>query len=596
MHLIGTSTPAEVRAKFVFAIMGFIEINIKKFIAFAAVAAFIVVPVLQTRAAARISAFEATPGGLGVITGYVRDQGGNPIADATVAIFRAGTSKLLKQVSSAANGRFIAKLIPGKYSVLAVAQGFNPVTLPNVEVGQASQLEYGFKLEKAGSGNTLPEKRLDRNNPKWSVRSSAISRSIYQNNGNAEAVVEETAAEPEPTDRKSNRDTQSVAATYYSSSERGSFQGFNFATLIPLKENADVMIAAQTGTGSGAPQRIDTELRFKPVEDHSIRVRSSVGKVGSITLGENTKQLGQISIQATDEWQVGDRFVVVYGFNFSRFIGGGSDQSLSPRLGLQFDLDAKTRFRAAYTTQNEVRSWSRAIELENVQIAFREPVSIDDVAFENGKALMNRSSRMEFGIERVLDNNSTIEANVFSDAVFGKGVSFIATPFDSSDGAFTKLAANQEGSARGVRFVYSRRLGSLLNASAGYSFGQGQRVSQDAFSEPDELFVNSFFQSLFGQLEADLKTGTNIKTIFRLSPEATVFAIDPFQGRLTIYDPGLSVFVTQNIPTPGLPFQAQAIVDARNLLDTRNGIFGEDGSFRLNSGGKSIRGGILVRF
>ena len=101
---------------------------------------------------------------------------------------------------------------------------------------------------------------------------------------------------------------------------------------------------------------------------------------------------------------------------------------------------------------------------------------------------------------------------------------------------------------------------------------------------------------LFGQLEADLKTGTNVKTIFRLSPEATVFAIDPFQGRLTIYDPGLSVLVTQQIPTWGLPIHAEAIIDARNLFDFRNGVFGDEGSLRLNSGGKAIRGGILVRF
>src|SRR6187397_1230306 len=81
------------------------------------------------------------PGGLGVITGYVRDLGGNPIADATVAIFRTGTSKLLKQVASASDGKFLAKIMPGKYSVMAVAQGFNPMTIADVEIGQAAHLE-----------------------------------------------------------------------------------------------------------------------------------------------------------------------------------------------------------------------------------------------------------------------------------------------------------------------------------------------------------------------------------------------------------------------------------------------------------------------
>jgi len=100
---------------------------------------------------------------LGTIKGIVRDDGGNPIADATVAIFKA--SRVLKQVRSAADGSFVAKILPGTYTIFAVAQGFNPVTLADVEIGSASQLVYGFKLERAGSGNTLPEKRLDRNNP-----------------------------------------------------------------------------------------------------------------------------------------------------------------------------------------------------------------------------------------------------------------------------------------------------------------------------------------------------------------------------------------------------------------------------------------------
>ena len=117
-------------------------------------------------------------GNLGVIRGIVRDEGGSPIGDATVAIFRGGTSKLLKQVSSALDGSFLAKILPGTYTLLAVAQGFNPVTLLGVEVGRAAEVNYGFKLERASSGNTLPEKHLDRNSSKWRIRAAQSQRSI----------------------------------------------------------------------------------------------------------------------------------------------------------------------------------------------------------------------------------------------------------------------------------------------------------------------------------------------------------------------------------------------------------------------------------
>src|SRR5687767_15164703 len=137
-------------------------------------------------------------GSLGVIKGVVRDDGGNPIADATVAIFRAGTSRVLKQVRSAADGSFIARILPGTYTIFAVAQGYNPVTLSDVEVNNSTQMNYGFKLERAGGGNTLPEKRLDRNNPKWVIRSAQTSRSIYQNTEGDAPVTDERVTVEEP--------------------------------------------------------------------------------------------------------------------------------------------------------------------------------------------------------------------------------------------------------------------------------------------------------------------------------------------------------------------------------------------------------------
>src|SRR5215203_4790295 len=125
---------------------------------------------------------------LGVIKGTVRDESGNPIADAYVSFFKVGTSELLKQVRSAANGSFLARVLPGTYKVLAVAQGYNPVTYNSVEINRSAELNYKFNLERAGSGNTLPEKRSDRRSSKWIIRQSALSTSIYQNQEDAAPV------------------------------------------------------------------------------------------------------------------------------------------------------------------------------------------------------------------------------------------------------------------------------------------------------------------------------------------------------------------------------------------------------------------------
>jgi hypothetical protein len=157
-----------------------------------------------------------------------------PIANAYVSIFRVGTSRLLKQVRSAADGSFLAKIIPGTYTILAVAQGFNSVTLGEVEVNRATELSYGFKLERSGDGNTLPEKRLDRNSSKWRIRAAQNQRSIYQNqSGTApvnenelnQSAIEASITVAERSDETTKRSGQTVVETYFADSTDGSFTG-----------------------------------------------------------------------------------------------------------------------------------------------------------------------------------------------------------------------------------------------------------------------------------------------------------------------------------------------------------------------------------
>ena len=545
--------------------------------------------------AASVNIIAESNGGLGVIKGIVRDETGGPIADASVAIFRSGTSKLLKQVVSAADGSFLAKIVPGTYTVLAVAQGFNPVTLFGVELSRSAELTYGFRLERSGSGNTLPEKKLDRNSSKWRIRAAQTQRSIYQNHeGNAPVEKAEADAADE---RDLKRKGSTVIETYFGGSDSGNYAGLNFATLIPVGDETELVFAGQTGKGQNVPLRFETGLKLNPFDGHQFRFNAAAGRLGSVAAENQQKSLGQVSFQALDEWKFREGIILVFGVDYSRFVGAGDDSSLSPRLGLQFDLNARTRLRSAFTTQTEEKSWARAIDLEGQSVAFTEPVAVEDLVLVEGRPQMNKSRRLEFGIERVIDNRSSVEANVFFDTTLGRGVGLNSFAFDTLGGdGFGEFVANQQGKSQGVRIVYTRRLNGIFTTSAGYSFGNGQKLSTTAISDPSNVFESDFFQSFFAQLSADLKTGTSVRTIYRLSPQATVFAIDPFKGRLAIYDPGLSVYLTQSLPTLGLPFRAEAVVDARNIFDLQSGISGEEGSLRLNAQRRMVRGGILVRF
>ncbi|MBS1794644.1 MAG: TonB-dependent receptor [Acidobacteria bacterium] len=561
----------------------------------------------ETRAAAVIV---ENKGLLGIIKGSVRDEAGNPIADAYVSFFRVGTSQLLKQVRSTASGNFLAKVLPGTYTVLAVAQGFNPVTYQSVEVSRSTELNYRFNLERAGSGNTLPEKRPDRNSSKWRITAAGIRASIYQNNegrtpvADTEAKTDAPALENAPGEtnfvsddaEKIKRKSQTVVETFVAGSDGETYTGANFATLLPVNENTEVILAGQAATNPDAPQRFETKLTFRPNSRHQLRVNAAVARLGKVETEKSRKPLGQFSVQALDEWKLNNGVVFVFGLDYSRLMGAGGDSSITPRLGLQFDLNSKTRLRTSYTTQTEEKNWSQAIDLENAQVAFREPVAVQDFVVENDKPRLNKSSRFEFGLERILDENSSVEANVFFDLTSGRGVGLINLPIDFLGAAGDKLVANQQGRAQGVRVVYSRRINDIFSASAGYAAGNGQKLSPQALTNPANVFENAYFQTFFSQFDAALRTGTQVKTVFRLSPQATVFAIDPFQGRMAIYDPGLSVVVTQSLPTLGLPIRAEAVIDARNLLDKQAGINTEEGSLKLSAQRRILRGGILVRF
>ena len=544
-------------------------------------------------------------GSIGIIKGIVRDEAGSPISDATVAIFRVGTSTLLKQVRSATDGSFLAKILPGTYSILAVAQGFNAVTLSEVEVNRSTELTYGFKLERAGSGNTLPEKRLDRSSSKYPLRAAQMQRSVYQATEGDAPVNENTVAQAGEQNIESDdeqiegnkRQGQTIVESYFAASDEGNYTGLNFARLQALSKNSEIIFVGQTGTNKSAPKRFQTDFKFRPNENHQIRLSSTVAKLGQVKIGNQEKALSEISFAASDEWKVKEGIILVFGLDYSKFVGAGDDSSLSPRLGFQYDINSKTRFHTAYTAPTEERSWRTAVELENTEILFREPVAVQDVVLENNKPRMNKNRRLEFGVERVLDNKSNVSANVFFDTVSGRGIGVEDSSLDTlGNEGFSEFVANQQGAARGVRVVYTRRLNGIFSTSAGYAFGNSQKLSEKTISNPTDVFENGFAQTVFGQFDADFNTGTQVNAVFRLSPQATIFAIDPFQGSLAIYDPGLSVKVTQVLPTLGLPIHAEAIIDGRNLFDTQTSVVGEEGSLKLNLQRRNLSGGILVRF
>ena len=551
--------------------------------------------------------------GLATITGTVRDNKGAPLAGALVQLIRAGAKQIVKQTYTAADGSFSARIPAGKYSLKAVAAGFSEVLFESVQVNPSAEIAYRFNLEPADSSRTLVNQRNDKDNVKWALRATHSRKSIFQANPGSDATVaaveaaaDDTVEEEQPqstTDDRGRVRLQGVAEEYFAASSspfNSGYEGVNFAFALPASETIDLIFAGQSGIGASAPQRFETTARIRLNDRHRLNLNGGGARLFSVVDNKPSgrRSLGQVSVRAVDEWLVRDGVVVVMGLDYSRFTNAGNDSAISPRFGVQFDANARTRVRASYAPAGDEAAIQSSASFEDMDVFFKQPQS-QPVAFVGGRAVMGQSRRLEFGVQRVLDNRSNVDAAAFLDMTSGRGVGLMAMPLSafSGDASFPILnVANQNGSARGLRVVYSRRLNHVWSAAAGYSFGRGQKMSMDGLTDPADLFSNGFFQTAAVQLSGDWSKGTHVQTVFRFSPQATVFAIDPFAGRLAVYDPSLSVQVTQDLPTFGLPVRAQAIIDARNLFDFQTRTTNGETLLEIGSSGRSVRGGILVRF
>jgi hypothetical protein len=567
---------------------------------------------------------------LGTISGAVLDARGNPVSGALVKILRDGFNEVVKETKSASDGTFAARVTPGRYLIRALADGFTPATFSSVEVAPSTELVYRFNLQPAGEGNTTPERRADRHDPKFRIRAAHARRSIF-NAGDAEdetvrQVLEEledeepaedalgddeSASAEAPEEERTNRTrTQGYVETFFATSSvpgRGGYAGVNFAVTTPVNRQVQMIFAGQVGEF----ERLEATARIRAGARH--RLSATLGGARLPTLARAAEatpaaklgfgrpgadKLQQVSVRAIDEWIVRDGVVVVVGLDYSRFMGAGGDSSLVPRLGVAFDANARTRLHASFSPGSDSGARADGVEFEDGQVVFKENPG-QAVAVIDGQAVLERSTRLEFGVERILDENSSVEATAFFDTFSGRGVGLLSAPLEgiSSEGGAALLdIANQQGGARGLRVVYTRRISRHLRASAGYAFGRGQQLSPEGASAPDQLFQNTFFQTAAAQLDASLADGMNVRTVLRFSPRAAVFAVDPFAGRLAVYDPSLSILVTKELPNFGLPVRAQATVDARNLLDVMTRV--EDGETQLSLGAlrRSLRGGISLRF
>lgn len=597
---------------------------------------FSVTPALNESGNHRAFAATAAAPALAIVSGTVKDDRGVPLIGAVVALMESRhRGKELKRVSTDAKGRFTAGITPGVYRLRAFAEGFVP-RVTNVFLDNTSHVKHDFSLKRE---DTLVQRRGDSDDYRWIARGAP--RHAMNLAEEVDDVVDLDTEKALQADVAANRPVIHGAAQLVavgSASRAGvpasSFYGTNFAVSGSFGHNFEMAVIGQRGAGQMAPQRLTAMATVRPSDRHQVTAAVGYGQtvlgrkagmepdvIGNDVfdgsnppaLHQNTLRAGtaesleQLSVSATVSSQVFQPLLLIYGFDYSRFIGSVARQrdSILPRFAVQYSPTSRVRLNAAITPGSDHQNQSpENFDTENLQASFA--TSAAEIAFA-GSPILDRSQRFETGFERVFgEGNSSVAASAFYDMISGHGVGVLALPLESSpemQQTFQHVAnhvAAMNGAARGVRLMYNRRFNDYVTTSFGYSFGRGERLNNESLATitPGRLFRNGFFQVAAAKLDLDFthRTGTRISTVIRLSPSAVVFAIDPFAGEMSVYDPNINIYVTQDLPNFGLPVRWQAIVDARNLLDQPVSI--EDGSWQLIASRvrRSVRGGLAFRW
>jgi hypothetical protein len=548
---------------------------------------------------------------LALISGTVKDDAGKPLGGALVALFTAQPGQtlggsLLKNLTTDAEGRFRVSIAPGMYKLRAVADGFRP-TFTLITLDAANKITHNFALKRVG---TVVESRGDKGDYRWIGRS--VPRSVLHYQEDEEYNSSNTVAENTP-----KTESKLHGIVQFTSLKAGdaNFTGANFALSSSFGNNLEFALVGQGGLGEAAPQRIAAIASLRPHAKHQVTAIAGYGQaLIREKLGDRNqlRALDQFSFAALDAWQVSKPLLVILGFDYSTFtssIGKGRD-SILPRVAVQYTPTARTHINAALIPgTNGWRQTQEGLDTENLQTRFEsQPAEVAMMSDAGGAPIADRSRRLEVGFEQVFgdEGDSSVEAAAFFDTISGHGVGVLALPLEASpenQQAFQQVARQvvaMNGAARGMRVMYAKRFNDYVTASVGYSFGRGERFNEASLDQisPARMFTGSNFQVASAKLDFDFtqRTGTRVSTVVRLSPSAVVFAIDPFAGRMSVYDPNVSIYVTQALPTFGLPVKCQALVDMRNLLNQTIGLESDTGQLIAARSQRSVRGAISFQW
>jgi hypothetical protein len=462
------------------------------------------------------------------VSGVVRDSAGVPQIGAEVQLLRPDLS-IVKSVYTNSEGRFlIVSLIPGRYSIKAIAPSFLPSLRENLRVRSATVVNLTL--------NTLYEViqwlpadpragDAQKDDWEWTLRSAANRPLLrWLEDGPLVVVSDGSGTRPK---LKARLMATGQAGTFGESGER-------FSTSVEDTPSESRELLARVDFAPDTDAGMESMLGFK----QDLGFAGSVESVAAISVEPGVESSGGqglevAEVNSEETMHLGDAVDAEAGASLVMGRAAGtSTTGMLPFANVAWrKSDSTFRYRVATMVQepgsdeSEVRGF------------------LPGVAVRNGEVAIERGVHQEFGWERVTDSTDTavlVYADKISDPMLEAHDQFseVSSPAESADVLFDPISgllrtAGPSFSTTGVQASFERRLPG--RNSVRVSYATGGALVMPALPHPVNLnqvigaahmrHAQMCSISLSGTLDG---TGTRWRASYSWQPDDTVTAVAPF--------------------------------------------------------------------
>src|SRR5262249_16133229 len=148
----------------------------------------------------------------------------------------------------------------------------------------------------------------------------------------------------------------------------------HLSAIATMRPNSNHQVTASIGYGQVALAR-KSAPEFDLLDSPGWPTTVRANRLSPLNAAPNVnapRSLDQVSVSAVDEWQVFQPLLVIYGFDYSRFISSAAAQqeSVLPRIAVQYNPSAKWRMSAAVTPRTSQTSATENFSTENINAPF----------------------------------------------------------------------------------------------------------------------------------------------------------------------------------------------------------------------------------